>query len=120
MVLKQERRVNAASVAKRQSISAAAAQKKLEIDLFWLDKIGISLKSSHARRPRALLRRRRGRGLARGPQAESGTKRVHAQFYERPRADEAFRGVHQTTKRLALVRQRFGPAVERDLPDAHP
>ena len=32
MVLKQERRVNAASVAKRQSISAAAAQKKLEIE----------------------------------------------------------------------------------------
>ena len=32
MVLKQERRVNAAAVAKRQSISAAAAQKKLEIE----------------------------------------------------------------------------------------
>ena len=32
MVLKQERRVNAASVAKRQSISAAAAQKKLEVE----------------------------------------------------------------------------------------
>ena len=32
MVLKQERRVNAASVAKRQSLSAAAAQKKLEIE----------------------------------------------------------------------------------------
>ena len=32
MVLKQERRVNAASVAKRQSISAAGAQKKLEIE----------------------------------------------------------------------------------------
>ena len=32
MVLKQERRVNAASVAKRQSLSAAAAQKKLEVE----------------------------------------------------------------------------------------
>ena len=32
MVLKQERRVNAASVAKRQSLSTAAAQKKLEVE----------------------------------------------------------------------------------------